>query len=142
MKTNTKKILYVSRPLTPPWDEASKNFAYNLAKEIAHDSNSPEIHLMTTRTKLGLPKHIKQEEIYKYSEKDFKFSDKLRSLFFQLLFKNSFDIKHYFFTPTKNNSWMIRNILKGKSKTIQTVATLREDLFSDKEIKKMILCKK
>jgi len=138
MKTNTKKILYVSRPLTPPWDEASKNFAHNLAKEIAHDSNSPEIHLMTTRTKLGLPKHIKQEEIYKYSEKDFKFSDKLRSLFFQLLFKNSFDIKHYFFTPTKSNSWMIKNLLRGKAKTIQTVATLREDLFSDKEIKKMM----
>ena len=35
MKNNTtKKILFVSRPIAPPWDEASKNFAYNLAKEI------------------------------------------------------------------------------------------------------------
>lgn len=136
--TTPKKILFVSRPITPPWDEASKNFAYNLAKEIVHDSNSPEIHLMTTHTQLGLPNSIKQEEIYKYSEKDFKFSDKLRSLFFQFLFKNSFDIKHYFFTPTKTNSYLIKNILKGKSKTIQTVATLREDLFSDEDIKKMM----
>ncbi len=133
-----KKILYVSRPITPPWDEASKNFAYNLAKEINNNSDSPEIHLMTTHTQLNLPENIKQEEIYKYSEKDFKFSDKLRSLFFQFLFKNSFDIKHYFFTPTKSNSWLIRNILKGKSKTIQTVATLREDLFSNEDIRKMM----
>lgn len=149
MKTNTKKVLYVSRPITPPWDEASKNFAYNLAKEIsASRPSSPpgrgaggeglEIHLMTTHTQLGLQKNIKQEEIYKYCEKDFKFSDKMRSLFFQLLFKNSFNIKHYFFTPTKSNSWLIKNLLKGKAKTIQTVATLREDLFSDEDIKKMI----
>ena len=138
IKITPKKILFVSRPITPPWDEASKNFAYNLAKEISHNSDSPEIHLTTTHTQLGLTTNIKQEEIYKYSEKDFKFSDKLRSLFFQFLFKNSFSIKHYFFTPTKSNSWLIKNILKGKSKTIQTVATLREDLFSDGEIKKMM----
>lgn len=136
--TTPKKILFVSRPITPPWDEASKNFAYNLAKEVSANSNEMEINLMTTHTPLGLPSNIKQQEIYKYSEKDFKFSDKLRSLFFQLLFKNSFDIKHYFFTPTKNNSWLIKNLLKGKAKTIQTIATLREDLFSDEDIKKMM----
>lgn len=133
-----KKILFVSRPITPPWDEASKNFAYNLAKEVSINSNNTEIHLMTTHTPLGLPENIVQDEIYKYSEKDFRFSDKLRSLFFQFLFKNSFDIKHYFFTPTKNNSWIIKNILRGKSKTIQTIATLREDLFDDNEIKAMM----
>ena len=90
-----KKILFVSRPITPPWDEASKNFAYNLAKEIAHSSDSPEIHLMTTHTQLNLPENIKQEEIYKYSEKDFKFSDKLRSLFFQFLFSFEFSISNF-----------------------------------------------
>ncbi|MGW8185515.1 MAG: glycosyltransferase family 4 protein [Candidatus Moraniibacteriota bacterium] len=133
-----KKILFISRPITPPWDEASKNFAYNLAKEISINSNKTEIHLMTTHTPLGLPQNIVQDEIYKYSEKDFRFSDKLRSLFFQFLNKNSFTIKHYFFTPTKNNSWIIKNILKGKSKTIQTIATLREDLFDENEIKAMM----
>jgi glycosyltransferase involved in cell wall biosynthesis len=138
LQISTKKILFISRPITPPWDEASKNFAYNLAKEISHNSDSPEIHLMTTHTQLQLYEKIKQEEIYKYSEKDFKLSDKLRSLFFQFLFRNSFNIKHYFFTPTTSSSWLIKNILKGKSKTIQTVATLREDLFSDGEIKKMM----
>ncbi len=29
-----KKILLATRPLVPPWDEASKNFAYFLAKHI------------------------------------------------------------------------------------------------------------
>lgn len=136
--TTPKKILFVSRPITPPWDEASKNFAHNLAKEVATGSTALEVHLLTTHTQLELPSNVKQEEIYKYSEKDFKFSDKLRSLFFQFLFKNSFDIKHYFFTPTKLNSWLIKNFLQGKSRTIQTVATLREDLFSDEDLKEMM----
>ncbi|MFZ2154256.1 MAG: glycosyltransferase family 4 protein [Candidatus Moraniibacteriota bacterium] len=138
MNITPKKILFVSRPITPPWDEASKNFAHNLAKEVASSSTALEVHLLTTHTQLELPSNVKQEEIYKYSEKDFKFSDKLRSLFFQFLFKNSFDIKHYFFTPTKLNSWLIKNFLQGKSRTIQTVATLREDLFSDKDLKEMM----
>jgi len=134
----TKKILYISRPITPPWDEASKNFAYNLAKEISLNSNSPKIHLMTTHTQLDLNENIKQEEIYKHSEKDYKLSDKLRALFFQFLFKNSFDIKHYFFTPTPGSSKLIKKFLKGKSKAIQTVATIREDLLSDPEIEEMM----
>lgn len=134
----TKKILYVSRPITPPWDEASKNFAYNLAKEVAQKEPSLEIHLMTTATKLGLEENIKQETIYKYSEKDYRLSDKIRAILFQVAFSDSFYIKHYFFTPTPQSSRLIKKFLRGKSKTIQTVATLREDLLTDNQIKEMM----
>jgi phosphatidylinositol alpha-1,6-mannosyltransferase len=133
-----QKILFVSRPIAPPWDEASKNFAYNLAKEIGTTTDAPEIHLMTTKQPLELPPTIIQECLYKYCEKDFRLSDKLRSLFFQFSQRNTFDITHYFFTPTKSNAWIIKNLLRGRAKTVQTVATLREDLFSDNEIKDMM----
>lgn len=136
--TTRKKILFVSRPITPPWDEASKNFAYNLAKEISLKENSPEIHLMTTSTKLGLGENVKQEEIYKYAEKDYRLSDKIRAFFFQLAFSNLFNIKHYFFTPTPQSSKLIKKFLRGNSRTIQTVATLREDLFTPEQLKEMM----
>jgi glycosyltransferase involved in cell wall biosynthesis len=44
---STKNILLATRPLTPPWDEASKNFAYFLAKSI----RNPELrlHLLTVK---------------------------------------------------------------------------------------------
>ncbi len=133
-----QKILFVSRPIAPPWDEASKNFAYNLAKEIATRSSTAEIHLLTAKPLPELPVGIVQDRIYKFSQKDFVFSDKIRSLFFQFTQRNNFDIKQYFFTPTKSSSWLIKNMLSDNAKTIQTIATLREDLFSDMEIKAMM----
>ncbi len=134
----TKEILYVSRPISPPWDEASKNFAYNLAKEISLDSEVLKIHLLTSQTLPELPQNIVQEKIYKFSQKDYKNSDKLRALIFQYREKKNFDIKHYFFTPTPQSSQLIKNFLKGNSKTVQTIATIREDLFNDQQIEEMM----
>lgn len=129
-----KKILFVSRPIAPPWDEASKNFAFNLAKTVAKNNSDLELHLMTKGTLEELPYNVIQHPIYTSSKKDFRFSQQLRSLIFQIKNRNRFDVIHYFFTPTKLTSFLIKNLLRGKSKTIQTVATLREDLFSEKEI--------
>lgn len=130
-----KKILLVTRPIAPPWDEASKNFAYYLAKNIA----DLEIHLMTKGTLPELGKNIVQHPIYTASQNDFTFSQKIRSLFFQWRNRNTFDVTHHFFTPAKLNSFFLRNFLRSKhTKSIQTVATLREDLYSDAEIKKLM----
>lgn len=133
-----KKVLLITRPIAPPWDEASKNFAYHLAKNMDLTSEL-ELHLMTRGILPELPKEIKQESIYTSSQKDFNFSQKIRSLTFQI--KNSwrFDIAHYFFTPTKLNTFFIKNFIKNsKTKSIQTIATLREDIFSNEEISKLI----
>lgn len=132
-----KKILFVSRPIAPPWDEASKNFAYNLSKETAASNPDLEIHIMTKGKLDSLPANVIQEDIYTSSEKDFRLLQKIRLFWF--LFRNAkkFDVLHLFFTPTKINSFFIK-LLKGETKTIQTIATLREDILSDSEIKKIM----
>jgi glycosyltransferase involved in cell wall biosynthesis len=135
---NMRKILFVSRPIAPPWDEASKNFAYNLSKEVAATNKDMEIHLMTKGILDELPKNVICRDVYTSSERDFGVTQKIRSLAFQFLQKNKFDVIQYFFTPTKSSSTLIDKFLKGDSKTIQTIATLREDLFSDDEIKELI----
>ena len=28
------KILFITRPISPPWDEGSKNLSYNISKHI------------------------------------------------------------------------------------------------------------
>lgn len=132
---NKKKILLVTRPIAPPWDEASKNFAYFLAKNLAMF----EVHLLTKNILPNLGENIIQHPIYTSSQNDFTFSQKIRSLFFQWKNKDAFDIAHYFFTPTKFNSFFIKTFLKSKkARAIQTIATLREDLYSEKELKKMM----
>lgn len=138
INTTPKKILYVSRPITPPWDEASKNFAYNLAREVSSIDKLLEIHLMTSQILPELSQNIIQEKIYKFSQKDYKLSDKVRAIFFQYRNRESFNIKHYFFTPTPESSNLIKNFLKGNAKTIQTVATIREDIFTDNQIEEMM----
>ncbi|MCK9379025.1 MAG: glycosyltransferase family 4 protein [Candidatus Moranbacteria bacterium] len=133
-----KKILLVTRPIAPPWDEASKNFAFTLAKDLSKNENL-ELHLMTNGVVSELPKEIIQEQVYTQSQNDFDFYQKIRSLFFQLKNKDKFDITHYFFTPTKFNSFIIKNFIQNKNaKSIQTVATLRQDLFSDEELKNLM----
>ena len=131
-----KKILLVTRPIAPPWDEASKNFAYYLARNIT----GIEMHLMTKGELPDMPKNVCQHPIYTASQNDITFSQKIKSLIFQWRNKNTFDVAHYFFTPTNLNSFLIKNFLSSiKTKSIQTVATLREDLYSDAEIKNLML---
>lgn len=131
-----KKILLVTRPISPPWDEASKNFAYFIAKNLT----DIEVNLMTKGNLSELPSNIKQHPIYTTAEiSNFNLEQKLRSLYFQFIVRGQFYINHYFFTPTKLNSFLIKNFLTSKkTKVIQTVATLREDLWSDRDLKKLL----
>ncbi len=132
---NTKKILLVTRPLSPPWDEASKNFAFDLVKNIT-DKN---ITILTNTFNEELNKNIHQAQIHRESKNDFNFKEKVRSLLFQIKNRKNFDVIHFMFTPTKLNSFVIKNFIKNKKvKTIQTVATLREDLYSDEELKNLM----
>ena len=135
-ENHKKRILLITRPICPPWDEGSKNFAYYLAKNI----KNLEIHLMTKGELSDLSPNVIQHPIYKTSTvSSFDFREKMRSLFFQFKTKGDFDVNHYFFTPTKLNSFLIKNFLKSpKTKTIQTIAALREDLWSNEDIKKML----
>jgi len=132
-KNNRKKILLVTRPICPPWDEASKNFAYTLAKSIADF----DFYLLTNDVVPNLPENIHQKLIY--TSNGFSYLQKIRLIKYLRKIKNDFDILHYLFTPTKQNSFLIKKFAgHGKAKSIQTIATLREDLFSREEIKKLM----
>ncbi len=130
-----KKILLVTRPIAPPWNEGSKNFAFFLAKNIL----DLEISLLTNGILPDLPKNVHQKSIY--TTNSFSYLQKIRLLKNLRKLKNEFDILHYLFTPTKQNSFLVKNFVncgQKKFRTIQTVATLREDLYSDEEIKDML----
>ena len=126
------KVLLVTRPICPPWDEASKNFAYDLACNI----KDAEIHLLTYEKLSDLPTNIIQEDIY--SEAGLNLNQKYR-LYKFLKKADGFDIIHSLFTPTKLNSFLLKRALRNKpAKIIQTAATLREDLYSKNDFKKML----
>lgn len=134
-----KKILLVTRPIAPPWDEASKNFAFSLAKDLG-PVEKLQFHLLTKGSVSELPSSVVQEQIYTHSQNDFGLSQKLRLFWFLARNASKFDIIHLLFTPTKSNVWLIKLALKAapKATIIQTVATLREDIFSDAELKQLM----
>ncbi len=127
-------ILLVTRPLVPPWDEASKNFAYFLARSIP-DPNI-EFHLLTTSEKLeGLGANCIQHPIFRSGQ--FDLEAKARLAFFLGTQARSFDIVHFLFTPTPFNAFLSKNLVGKRPKTIQTIATLREERWGALEWKRM-----
>lgn len=133
----SKKVLLATRPLVPPWDEASKNFAYFLGKEV---QNHP-LTLLTTKEKLlDLPTSAHEEAIFENGHLDFNAKLKLFSYLRKV--RKSFDITHYLFTPTKQNTRLIKWFAKPQGKTVQTVATLREDLYSANELRSLLFADK
>lgn len=127
-----KRVLLLTRPICPPWDEASKNFAYTLAKNI----KDVEIHLLTCGEMADLADNVIQNQIFSSSKLDF--GNKFQ-LYKFLKKADNFDIIHSLFTPTKINSFFIKRALKNKRvKFIQTVATLREDLYNSDDFKKIL----
>lgn len=130
-----KKVLLVTRPIIPPWDEASKNFAYFLGRSITDHS----LTLLTASTDRleKLPEAAKQAPIYDSSSFDWKAKFDL----FRYLRQNRdrYDVTHYLFTPTKFNTKAIKTFARPtRGRTIQTVATLRSDLYSEAELKALL----
>jgi glycosyltransferase involved in cell wall biosynthesis len=134
IKKNMKKVLLITRPICPPWDEASKNFAFYLAKNL----NNFDMYLLTNGFIQNLPSHVHQKPIYTSSK--LTNLQRVRLLKLRgLLAKNNFDILHYMLTPSKLNSFSFKTFIKNKrAKTIQTIATLREDLLKDSDFKKIL----
>ncbi len=130
----SRRVLLATRPLVPPWDEASKNFAYFLGREV----RSHELTLLTTAEKLiGLPESVTEEPIFK--DNHLNLSAKLRLFRYLRKVRNHFDITHYLFTPTRQNTSLIKLLARPThGKTLQTIATLREDLYSPEELRSLL----
>src|SRR6185369_6033777 len=123
--------------LSPPWDEASKIFAYFLAKHVKNF----KFTVLTDGQIREIPDYIEQKAIYKHDPKLFHnltLAQRLRILkIFPI--RKQFDIIHFVMTPAKLNSFAFKHFIANKkSKTIQTVATLREDLLKTEEFKKIL----
>jgi len=138
-----KRILLLTRPICPPWDEGSKNFAYTLAK----NAGDFEIHLLTCGSafaKASTDKKVNIVEHPIYTSLKWNWPQKVRAYIFlirEFFLKggNDYDILHSFFTPTKLNVFALKLCLRNKKiKTIQTLATLRDDLYDAEKLKKII----
>ncbi len=128
------RVLLATRPLVPPWDEASKNFAYFLGKTV----EGHELTLLTTSEALsGLPASVTQAPIFTAAHLDLLAKFRLFRYLWEM--RAAFDVTHYLFTPTQTNTRLIRFLtMPRRGKTIQTIATLREDLYTPAELRALL----
>jgi glycosyltransferase involved in cell wall biosynthesis len=139
-----KKILMFTRPLAEPWDEASKNLAYEIAKQA---KGNLEFHLLTTKQsgkkifqacQNSSGKKIVPEEIYE--KVAFGRSEKIALLKKMFSQKDDLDLIHFLFTPRKLTSLLIRTKLRTLgAKSVQTIATINEELYHNPSRLKTVL---
>lgn len=113
-------ILMVTRQISPPWDEGSKNLVWGMANHI----EKCNIHLLTTReASIKAKKNITLERIY--PSKELSIIQKA-NLFRRLLKKDpEINIYHFFFHPTYLTSSLSKLILRYKGKaSIQTIPSV------------------
>lgn len=116
-----KKLIFITRPITPPWDEGSKNFTISLAEMIRIPGLIPFV-LTTQKSIPSLSSHIKQIPLHSHSQ--LTFFTKLRLFFF--LLKTDADIVHFIFVFTPITSIIIKLLLILKrTKSVQTIVSLR-----------------
>ncbi len=134
------RVFMVTKPISPYWDEGSKNLAFNIAKRI----KDIEFDMLTVKN-VKLPKidNITYHCFYPINALNLPkigFIEKFK-LFFKVFTKKDVDIYHFIFTPRLSSS-LVADIFFSfsKKKSIQTISTplkitqLRKCLFADKII--------
>ena len=138
-------ILFYTRPIVPPWDEASKNLAFDIANNL---SKKFQANLLGTKKdpfnkRITTQKsNLKIEEIYRSANLNFWGRIKLLKRLYR--FKLKVDLIHFLFTPRSLTSLLIKARLKfSKVKTVQTVATLDNKIYQKpKKLKTVLLANK
>ena len=131
------RILIVSRPIAPPWDEGSKNIVYGIAKY----SKRIAIHILSNENfNKNLGSNIVVEKIYRGNSSSV--AEKMR-LFMRLIKKDDIEIYHFFFHPTKTTSFISRRISRHKKKrTIQTIPSMFKENNSIDKLSNIIFGEK
>lgn len=126
IKEEKNSIFFATRPIAPPWDEASKNMVREIAKHLDHYS----ITLLTYKGEddlLDRPSVV-YKKIYPLgpnnSRKTGSLTLRQKSSFFSSIMFSNASIYHFYFTAEIYSSKIIKLIKKFKrGKYLQTIAT-------------------
>ena len=142
-------VLFISKPLSPPFDDGGKRFVSALVRHLQLPGDR-RLHLMTLRdAPTGvLPRHAVAEPLYRSSRKGYTLTPGDRLRLIRRLIKRDDEIgyHHYFFAPNPITSLAARAVRlaarRRQIKTLQTIlsqprargAALKRLLFADVNI--------
>jgi glycosyltransferase involved in cell wall biosynthesis len=129
-------ILFVTRPIVPPWNEGSKNLAWQIARRLGR--HRP--HLMTVKgyASSGLAAQVAWESVYTDTDVLLSAQQRVRLFLYLLGRKASADLYHFFFVPTPATSLLLAGLSRLHGKwTIQTVPSLYRKKVSRMEARRV-----
>jgi glycosyltransferase involved in cell wall biosynthesis len=125
-------ILFVTRPIVPPWNEGSKNLTWQIARRLGR--HRP--HLMTVKgyASSELAAQVVWESVYTNTDVLLSAQQRVRLFLYLLGRKASADLYHFFFVPTPATSLLLAGLSRLHGKwTIQTVPSLYREKVSRNE---------
>lgn len=131
-------VLFVSKPLTPPWHDSGKN----LARDLACGLVEWDVHVMAQKSAAPLAPHVTSEPVYGSAG---TYAAGLRqnlAPLLRLLQPDSLPIYHFFFAPNPKTSMAAKAVLALKRrKSVHTLCSvpaefhgIRKLLFADKVV--------
>jgi glycosyltransferase involved in cell wall biosynthesis len=119
-----KKVLYVSKSVTPPWTDGSKNLVRDLANNVK--TVMPMVMVGDSLLQDELASHVLRESIYGVSASSFSQGTHANArALWRLLMRAPEDLRHYVFAPNAKSSsaakWMKR--LRPRIPVVQTIAS-------------------
>lgn len=129
------KILFLTRAITPPWNEASKNFVYELSKSLG----GHEIHLLSCLGVKAPSKNVIMDPVFSKSDSSLavSFKEKIQ-LLLRVAKNDGVDIYHSFFRPSLFSSYALRLALFLKKRKPKVVQTIVSGFLSDSKLKKVV----
>lgn len=128
------EILLVTRPIVPPWNEGSKNLAWQIAQYVQRH----RVHLMTVK---GVsPPKIRTRIVWRpvYTSSKLSLQQKIRLILYLLSKKQEVDLTHFFFVPTPMTSSLLAGLSHFQNKPIiQTIPCLHTSNFNINEARKL-----
>jgi glycosyltransferase involved in cell wall biosynthesis len=127
-------ILFVTRPIVPPWNEGSKNLTWQLASRLTR--HAP--HLLTTAAgERPETPHIQWHGIY--SQKKLTLGQKLRLVGYLALKPPPVDLFHFYFVPTLLTSRILSAVCRfHNKKSVQTIPSLPAMSLTAAEMQELI----
>jgi glycosyltransferase involved in cell wall biosynthesis len=120
-----KRVLFVSKPITPPWHDGSKNFVRDIASHLVRT----QAVVMATPDAPSIGARVEIEPIYRDSG---GFAPGLSSnarVARRLMFGTPFDIWHFVFAPNRASSTVAKIAIRSrrmrgwKGQVVQTIAS-------------------
>lgn len=125
------KIMMVTSPVCPPWDNGTKNLAYSLATRIKNE----HFYLLTTKNCALQHDNITFEKIYTNSKAAMSLLQQTY-LFIEILKSKDVDIFHFIFRPNELTSFASKRILNFKKK--KSIQTIHNIIPEGIDIKKLV----